>query len=303
MTMLCKVDCLDFTIPNWKRESYLEFLGAEICWLDRGFRGYKEMGMLSKGGHYAFTMGRDDGHFNLSGKALSAYIHDYARLHALLGMILNDGGNVSRIDLAVDVKESLKMSTVLNAVYAGKLVSRCKTLKVIDKIKNNKDFLSNTGNSIYVGSEKSQKMLRIYDKAKEQEKPGNWVRFELQLRDDVAYALCKRLVDSETMSLVENSLGVLSSFVDFRLKDNDNISRRTRLKWFEKILGGVDSIVLVFEKKVQTLEGLLKWIEKQMCPSLAVLSKHYGESFESIITYFVSEGERRLRPKHYEMLA
>ena len=44
-----KVDCLDFTIERYRRNTVVDMLGTEIVWLDRGFRGYKESGRLLKG--------------------------------------------------------------------------------------------------------------------------------------------------------------------------------------------------------------------------------------------------------------
>lgn len=302
MTMVCKIDCLDFTIPNWKRENYLDYLGAEVAWLDRGFRGYKERGALSKGGNYAFTMGRDDGHFNLSGKALGAYIHDYSRLHGLLQKILADKGNISRIDLALDVKDTLQMRTVLKAVRQGCLVSRTRNLRIIEKLNNKKDELENVGYTVYVGSEKSNKMLRIYDKAKEQKEKGDRIRFELQLRDNVAMKVAERIVESEKMCVTDTVIGMLLSFVDFRKNDNENISRRTRLAWYDTIVSDVESVVLVFDKTVQTVTGLVDWVQRQVSPTLALLEKHFEEKFDGILDYLLIHGRSRLQSKHDEIL-
>lgn len=302
MAITCKIDYLDFSMPDYKRQSYFEYLGTEVCWLDRGFRGYKESGMLSHGGKYAMTIGREDGHFSLNSKALGHYIHDYDRFSGLVKKVFEDKGNVSRVDLAFDVIDDLKFVTVLRAVKNGLLVSKSRQIQIVEKFENIKDGKKELGTTIYVGSKKSHKMLRIYDKAKEQRKDGDHVRFELQLRDEAAMKALEQFVKLSKEEAGEFILGMVKGFVDFRKNDNENVTRRTRMKWYDKIMKQVNDVKLVFDKLRSTISSLVEWVDRQVAPTLALFKRHFGDGFGSILDYILINGDARLREKHFELL-
>jgi len=301
MDKLIKIDYLAFSVALYKKEKYLEFLGAECIWLDKGFRGYKEAGMLSKGGMFAMSIGRPDCHFDLPGKAFSSYVESFDRSKLLFDMIKADKGNISRVDISLDIKNYISFDKVLREVKAGKMVSKSKKVRIVQGFENVKDGLVGNGGTIYVGSGKSDRMVRIYDKGAEQGVEGDWVRFEMQLRNESAMLSLDEVMVSPAV-FVEKSLGLLLSMVDFRKRDNENISRRSRLKWYEKLMSGIDKVKLIFEKNLMTVERVVEWVEKQVAPSLALMVEHYGECFSGLLDYVIIKGKERLREKHFIML-
>lgn len=301
--LTARIDYLDFSVPVEKFYEYAVFLGTTLHKLEVGFRGYKEKHLLGNGGFAAKSNNRSDCHYSLSGSVLSNYIEDYSRLHALFSKILGDGGNISRIDVAVDVTEELPFKTVEDSIGAGEMVSKARKVKIVESLANDSGKLLGLGKTIYLGSSKSNKMLRIYDKGKEQGTTKDWVRFELQLRNEDAYAYVRHIVNSDKMCVVDNAVSLVVSYVDFRNLDNKNVSRRTRCSWYDSIVGAYDKIVLVFEKKLRTMTSIVSWIERQVSPSMAMLKKYYGESYHSIFNYLLFCGNARLKEKHFNILA
>lgn len=297
-----RIDYISFSIPDYARQRYLDFLGADLVWLDRGFRGYKEGAMLSKGGMFGMTIGRDDSHFDLPGKAFAQYIGDFGRFCELVKMIISDGGNISRVDYAVDVEGEFPFSTVLRAVRGGCLVSKSRVVQVVEKFENTGDGQKNLGGTIYVGSRKSHKMLRVYDKAAEQGVDGDLVRWELLLRDEAAMSSVRELLGMCEFDAVRYIFGLIYGFVDFRKNDNRNISRRSQLRWYAKFMSGVDAVKLVFDRVEKTITGLVDWVERQVAPSLALMKRYFGDGFISVFDYLVYIGDSRLRAKHFELL-
>lgn len=298
-----KVDYLSFTVPFYKRESYLEYLGSELIWLDYGFRGYKEGAIMSKGGRFGMTIGRDECHFDLPGTALRGYINDVVRLKGLFEMIIKDKGNVSRVDLAFDVKEGVEFNKVKKSVRLGCLVSKSRNVRIIESFENGVDGGKDKGGTIYIGSNKSNKMLRIYDKGKQEGLGERWVRFEMQLRDQVANKCILDMVNLDEISIVGYVVGVITGYVDFRSnKSLKNVTRRSRLLWFSKLVGSIEQVKFVIERVEKKIEEVVAWIDRQVGPSLAIVKRYFSDSFDNVLFYILLHGEQRLRLKHLVML-
>jgi len=247
-------------------------------------------------------MGREESFFDLPGKALGQYVSDYSKFCELIKRILSDGGNISRCDLAIDVKDKMTFSPILKAVRAGLVVSKSRNVKIVEKFENSAGSLHPKGATVYIGSGKSSKFLRIYDKAAEQKVSGDWIRWEMQLRDDQAKNYLKAFVGVGADRAGDYILGLVAGFVDFRKNDYDNITRRSRISWFEKFVGSVKPVKILFEKIVGTIDDVVQWVDRQVAPSLALLKVHFGDSFSSVFDFIMANGSDRLRDKHFALL-
>lgn len=110
--------------------------------------------------------------------------------HALLRACLDAGGSVSRLDLAKDFTEG---QTDYEAVYKSleQGLGGGQSRK-ISKMQN-----SEGGYTIYVGSRQSERFLRLYDKAAEQNIPGAlWARLEVETKGMVARAVTTSIVNT-----------------------------------------------------------------------------------------------------------
>ncbi len=94
---------------------------------------------------------------------------------------VDQGAKITRIDLAIDVHD---VQVDMNKLYQSKQVKGLEgSSKKRSKIEND-----DGGYTIYFGSRKSAKMLRVYNKAAEQGLPGvMWTRFEMEIKENAAH--------------------------------------------------------------------------------------------------------------------
>lgn len=117
-------------------------------------------------------------------------------------------GSPSRLDIAVDIKNGcLNIEELRDEFHDGKAVTSAKKGVYMQTV-------GEIGETLYIGSARSQRRIRIYDKAAEQ---GNtdiaWTRIELQLRDDAARGSFELFVKSEVpLNLIPK---LIIDFVDF----------------------------------------------------------------------------------------
>ena len=192
--------------------------------------------VLSRGGMIGQTQNRTECYIEMAGKAVAEYFSNYERLKELYEMILADKGHIARCDVCYDVVDGVTIEEVKEAVLKGCVVSRSRQVRIVDSYENKIEGMESTGCTIYIGSRKSEKMLRIYDKAKQQEEGGRKVRFELQMRNDVAGEALKKLTEGDEKGMAESIIGLIYAYVDFRERDNENVSRRSQLGWYQELV-------------------------------------------------------------------
>jgi len=97
-------------------------------------------------------------------------------------------GSVTRIDIAVDVMRGGKTPfDIDDMIVSGQIdCSSKKRLKV-----SGSDGGKSTGQTLYLGSRKSERMLRIYDKGRQQKIDKDWLRIELEIKGRRAAATAK----------------------------------------------------------------------------------------------------------------
>lgn len=123
----------------------------------------------------------------------------------VIGSLVTRGARATRIDLAIDYLNRTdctvdSLLTELLAIPASERTYR-KPPKIYSGVGHDGQLHAQT---IYLGSTKSDKMLRIYDKGIEQYEKGripepvNWIRAELQARRDYAATLWGFLTNTAT---------------------------------------------------------------------------------------------------------
>lgn len=127
-----------------------------------------------------------------------------------LEQAIENGWKPTRIDLALDVFDSgFSVESVMLAYEFEHAMNRQKKTQFIR---------SSHGDTFYVGSRQSEKMLRVYDKAGEQGVEADWVRYEMEVKGGAAvqvaaYAISnfKRTAQLHVamLSLPNSDIGVL----------------------------------------------------------------------------------------------
>lgn len=169
-------------------------------------------------------------------------------LHRYDSQIRDRTAHISRIDIACDVDDgSVKISTVQKYSMAEMYVCRSNVLPLVQRKRIEE---------VYFGSNKSDRILRIYDKALEQGIPDiDWVRFEFQLRNDNAVSWylnwCEHRHDIGKLYS-----GVMLDFLRFvqcprgtsmrEIKANKNQSKLSTALWWERFIGDAERITQLY---------------------------------------------------------
>lgn len=206
--------------------------------------------------------------------------------------------NVSRVDVACDEKSGLLDMDLMveKAVDLQEFNSRMTSVTDY-RSKKGKDF---TGHSLYIGSEKSDFRMRVYDKALERKQKGegngaegSWIRTEMVMRGENARGFVAQAAQAESIGKL--AAQILNDKFRFIERDNNNISRCSVSDWWAAFVEEVESVVLwsrsVFQ---QPLERVDEWLRSQVATSMAMIGLTFGWSR---LWRIMVEGKERLSPK------
>jgi len=170
---------------------------------------------------------------------------------ALLGALLQAGCRVTRLDLAKDViDEFIDLDGIWADLHAGRHVGSAR--KVAQMVSND------GGQTIYIGSRSSEKFIRIYNKAAEQQLDGKrWTRLEIETKGMVARAFATALTASAEWA------GQLVGAVRVMANLPRNESYQTLLRTTEVVQG---------LPKLEKSTDRERWIAEQV---IAAVARHY----------------------------
>jgi len=165
-----KVCTFGFPLKAWTQA--VPRFGYSVCFIHPfGHYVMANYGRPEMGVHLAFT-----------GRALRSLSEGGIEAASMLSWMLEQGAKITRLDLAIDAFD-LDIDPMLLA-QAPRVPDAPGTARKWSFVKGHDD-----GCTAYIGSRKSEKFLRIYDKAAEQGlKDRKWVRFELEFKSDAAKA-------------------------------------------------------------------------------------------------------------------
>ncbi len=159
------------------------------------------------------------------------------------------------------------------------------------------------GWTYYLGSRKSDKIVRFYNKEVESGGEINAYRWEAQFRAKKAEQIFKEYIeieDDDTLGLYISAL--VTGAVDFVDRSSgDRLSRQKRLGFWQEFIDKIGgSIKVSVSLPKPSLERTLNWMSRQVQTSLSLLSKVFGEDgFQRWIGYQLQDGERRLKNHHF----
>lgn len=164
------------------------------------------------------------------------------------------------------------------------------------------------GEGVYLGSPKSQRFVRVYDKGLEQggADRGAWVRFEAQLRGDAAHeaalAVCR--ADDWWKAACQHMLGV----VDFRENVSErHLERRPVSPFWKDYCGDADRVRPRLEAQAATLERFLAFARRCVGGPLLAAAEEAGVPMSDFIAYVFQEVEvsesARKNPVVFELAA
>ena len=201
------IDWLSFTCKLGNPLEVIELVGLgslDFSETERGRYGY-DLGYTVDGLINVFYSAKrsDMGvHVEMTGQG----VRKYETLMELQGATwaqvfehLRSFATFSRIDLALDEYEGLVgFDDIIEKIEQGEHVGRCRSFKVIS---GRDSYGKHTGTTIYMGSNKSDIMLRVYEKNFERQQKGYeveapiWNRWELVLKHEKANDFVTRYLE------------------------------------------------------------------------------------------------------------
>ena len=212
----------------------------------------------------------------------------YDFLHTFDDQIRKHKVHISRIDVACDLDESdqeIPFERFYKYSYHEMYVCKSKVLPDI-RIKRTEN--------IYFGSPKSDRLLRIYNKALQMGLPDTyWVRLEFQLRNDCAISFYLNWVEHHDQGVGWLWRGIMLDYLRFvdgdpdtvkRLKDQKNQKFLKTARWWQQLLDDAVKIPqLYLPGEDYTLEKLDHYVEKNLVSSLKTYSIAHDGDISSLI--------------------
>lgn len=145
--------------------------------------------------------------FTFSGRNLDEWRETEFGVMALFAFAASRRAHFTRIDVAIDVLDDDRASiaALVDSVRSGETRLKGKQHSVIQSVSRGM-----VGTTLYIGSRKSDKYIRVYDKAAEQGLKGkNWTRIELEAKGDYAASLGMRILsDGYGLAIAELSRAI-----------------------------------------------------------------------------------------------
>lgn len=238
------------------------------------------------------------GYISISGSILGGQ-NDKAVFTMSCGLRSRWKFKATRIDVALDdFDKSVPLEDVAAAVYAGNY-ARVKTRPELRG-----QIEDGGGWTVYFGSFKSNKLVRFYEKSIQSQGKIDSHRWEVEYRSDLANQAFIAYTDVQPKyydELVPSLLGAMvTGAIDFVDRSNpDRLDRLPRLQFWQKFVDKFGLIRFSKVRPVQTVERLIKWVKRQVAPTLAVLHKGLGKpSFDLFMNHLLLDTEERLTDSH-----
>jgi len=271
-----KLDWLAVTLPaDTQPEDTLYSDGWVL--VGKGVHGYQyrtehTTGIVCQYGASDLRMGT---HLSLSGDTLDNVRRDSVwsddqMMDVLVGKL---SGRVSRVDMAITMTATSESPKTLNdAIDNGTATVKTKTRAMISG-KSGKV----TGNTLYLGSRKSDRFLRFYDKNAEQKIKSDIarMRLELEVKGIMAHMAGKAMLQHGVDKVI------IGHFDDFLKWDSADYNQ------------ALEGEIVALEKTSRKETSTEKWLLDQVAPSLAKVCELNPEFMDKFIRAFNNASEHK----------
>jgi phage replication initiation protein len=245
------------------------FGGGQV--MPNGLLGYPNQVLCTDGVRLLYNPNqlRQGLHLIMSGEANQRHclrLGDSEATTATFVMLQEYKPKCTRVDLYIDSAVDT-MGQVWASLRSRELVTRSRSKgRSVAQVDLSTGEIE--GETLYIGSVKSDRMTRFYDKATEQQVAGVWTRCESQFRRSAAHSAFNAWLSGNFD--VES---IIAAYVDFRQVTGDsNKTRRPRVTWWERWLGNVKRFSgASVEKVADSVRRSLAWFKKQVAPTYAFL--------------------------------
>lgn len=187
-------------------------------------------------------------HLSLGGRCLRSLGEQGVAAVEMLAWALQEGGKITRVDLAIDVFDV--EIDVIALAQADRVKEAPGTARKWSTVGGN-----DGGTTAYIGSRKSERFLRVYDKAAETgQRDRPWTRFELEYKGDSAKAAAfqmAQITDTERPLFIQ---GLIKSLFN----PNDPIFQEAMI-----------SQAFVLETIKDTEDNTIMWLMNSVAKTIA----------------------------------
>lgn len=169
------------------------FAGLDRVWVTcPALHGYRFAASTRDGIRIEVGDARMGIHIEVPGEALQGIRIEGVPPEGLIGRLVTQGANFARLDLSIDVFDAPWSIYALEEQFN---LGQCDTRAKYAHLQRD----NQGGVTLYIGHPQSDRQLRVYNKAAERRAKGvtpdedNWVRVELQLRNEAAHTAAHML--------------------------------------------------------------------------------------------------------------
>lgn len=271
---------------------------GEVLRLNMDYMLHEDFGYYSYPEHYRF------------GDIVVLVSHDVSKGVLLELNCMEHKGIFKRLDLAINDKTG-----ILNIPELAKKCKQEECISVFRSFKNyrsgelvHRDEKPDMGNTLYIGSLKSEVYFCIYEKDYEQYVKNDIAledaeiknRFEIRLKNDRATQAMKDLLEHQNAE--KTAFEIINRYI--RFADKDETKRRSdwqtneRWEWF--IGKNRGALRLTIQPEPYSFERTLNWLHHQVAPTLKVASILDILNGTTIISTMIHEA--KLTEKHEKLI-
>lgn len=241
------IDTMGVTFSSNFNERHLEGWVGKFTTVGRGSHGY-ERRAISELGAVIVSDGpeRMGKHLDIQGACFQAMRDEDMPVDDFPEFCLSHGAKPTRLDLCVNLHEAI---TTVDTLHTLAELGQTRTRATLDK-----RISSHHEDGFYVGSKKSDKFMRVYDKRLEQglgAAPA-WIRLEIQMRKRYAVAMTVLYAQVPNKRAFINR--AIQDYCDFPTSDE-----------IQEALRDQDGDLPLLRRKPPKF---VRWLEKQVIPAM-----------------------------------
>ena len=211
----------------------------------------------------------------MTGRQLSDARKTGATDQSILAWFLQNGGRFTRLDFAVDLMHS--EAQVTDLVLAWETDTMKTSAQSVTHIGGStKD--ESTGDTVYVGSRTSERVIRAYEKGIQLGTGDDWIRVEIECKKKRAQQMA---MDMHESSVASGGLSHMRSHI-----------RETKLDWFEGIFSPEIELFDI-DKIGRPMTDKERWIFETCIPAIAEAVKRGMPGVLEAVQAIVNEADDR----------
>ena len=223
---------------------------------------------------------------------------------------LVEGGVMKRLDLAInDMAGILDIPELTEKCNREECISVFRSFKSYrsgELVRSNEQDRYGMGNTLYIGSLKSEVYFCIYEKNYEQYvKIGTEVedteiknRFEIRMKNERAYYA---VVDLLTYRDAERTaFSIINHYVRFVDREDDKPKSQWKMNedWAWFVGDNREPIRLTTKPEPYTLQKALHWLQRQVAPTIKMIQALDRENHTTILKDMIEQAELKDKHKH-----